>query len=59
MSVDGADFKVWEMKHPTMPIDKGGYSHKFNHGGIKYEITIDIYTSKGDVDLGTTQSVST
>jgi hypothetical protein len=46
VSVDGVDFKVWEMKHPTMTIDKGGYSHKFNHGALKYEIAIDIYTSK-------------
>jgi hypothetical protein len=46
VSVDGVDFKVWEMKHPTMTIDKGGYSHKFNHGALKYEIAIDIYTSQ-------------
>jgi hypothetical protein len=46
VSVDGVDFKVWEMKHPMMPIDKGGYSHKFNHGALKYEIAIDVYTSK-------------
>ncbi len=35
ISVDGTDFKVWEKKHPTMPIDKGQYSHKFNHGALK------------------------
>jgi hypothetical protein len=46
VSVDGTDFKVWEKKHPTMPIDKGQYSHKFNHGGLKYEIAIDVYRSK-------------
>jgi hypothetical protein len=46
VSVDSVTFKVWEMKHPTMPIDKGGYSHKFNHGALKYKIAIDIYTSK-------------
>jgi hypothetical protein len=46
VSVDGTDFKVWEKKHPTLPIDKGQYSHKFNHGALKYEIAIDIYRSK-------------
>ncbi len=46
MSVDGVDFKVWEMKHQRMPIDKGGYSHKFNHCALKYEIAMDVYTSK-------------
>jgi hypothetical protein len=29
-----------------MPIDKGQYSHKFNHGALKYEIAIDVYESK-------------
>ena len=46
VSVDGVDFKVWEMKHPTMTLDKGLYSQKFNHGALKYEIAIDIYTSQ-------------
>jgi hypothetical protein len=45
VSVDGVDFKVWEMKHPTMTTDKGGCSHKFNHGALKCEIAIDIHTS--------------
>jgi hypothetical protein len=43
ISVDGTDFKVWERKHATMTIDSGQYSHKFNHGGLKYEIAIDVY----------------
>lgn len=46
ISVDGTDFKVWEKKHPTMTIDKGQYSHKFNHGALKYEIAIDVYRCK-------------
>jgi hypothetical protein len=46
VSVDDVDFKVWEMKHQTMPIDKGGYSHKFNHCALKYEIAMDVYTNK-------------
>ena len=29
-----------------MPYDKGQYSHKFNHGALKYEVAIDAYTSK-------------
>jgi hypothetical protein len=46
VSVDGTDFKVWEKKDLVMQIDKGQYSHKFNHGVLKYEITIDVYESK-------------
>jgi hypothetical protein len=46
ITVDGVDFKAWEKKHPTMPYDKGQYSHKFNHGALKYEIAIDAYRSK-------------
>jgi hypothetical protein len=46
ISVDGTDFKVWERKHPTMTLDKGQYSHKFNHGGLKYEIAIDVYRAR-------------
>jgi hypothetical protein len=29
-----------------MPIDKGQYSHKFNHGALTYEIAINVYESK-------------
>lgn len=46
VSVDGVDFKCWEKKHPTLPYDKGQYSHKFNHGALKYEIAIDVYRNK-------------
>jgi hypothetical protein len=46
VTVDGTDFKVWEKKHPTLPIDKAQYSHKFNHGALKYEIAVDVYRSK-------------
>jgi hypothetical protein len=46
ISVDGTDFRVWEKKHPFFPYDKGEYSHKYNHGGLKYEIAIDIFTRR-------------
>jgi hypothetical protein len=46
ISVDGTDFRVWEKKHPLFPYDKGQYSHKYNHGGLKYEIAIDIFTGR-------------
>ena len=46
VSVDGVDFKVWEKQHPEFPYDKGQYSHKINHGALKYEIAIDCHTSK-------------
>jgi hypothetical protein len=46
VTVDGTDFKVWEKKHPTLPYDKAQFSHKLNHGALKYEIAVDVYRSK-------------
>ena len=46
ISVDGVDFRCWEAKHPTMPYDKGMYSHKYKKAALKYEIAIDIFRSK-------------
>jgi hypothetical protein len=46
VSVDGTDFKIWEPKHPTLPIDKGYCSHKFNHAAVKYEIVLSVNQSK-------------
>merc|ERR1711915_71933 len=46
VSVDGVDFKVWEKKHPRFKVDRGQYSKKFNHGALKYEIAIDVYTGR-------------
>ena len=46
VTVDGVDFKVWEKKHNTYPIDRGQYSHKVNHGALKYEIAIDTVKSQ-------------
>lgn len=46
VSVDGTDFKIWEPKHPTFPIDKGYCSHKFNHAAVKYEIVLAVKHSK-------------
>ena len=46
VTIDGVDCKTRERKHPTMPIDTGTFSHKFNHGGLKYEIAIDIFTGQ-------------
>lgn len=46
VSVDGTDFKIWEPKHPTLPIDKGHCSHKFNHAALKYEIVLAVKRPK-------------
>lgn len=46
ITIDGTDFKIWEPKHPSMPLDKGFYSKKFAHGAVKYEIAVDLYSSK-------------
>jgi hypothetical protein len=46
LAVDGTDFRMWEGKHPTLPIDRSQCSHKFKHGAVKYEIAISTYSSK-------------
>jgi hypothetical protein len=46
LAVDGTDFQMWEVKHPTLPIDRSQCSHKFKHGAVKYEIAISTYSSK-------------
>ena len=44
ISVDGTDFRVWEPKHPTKPIDQSYCSHKYKHAAYKYEIAISVRT---------------
>ena len=46
ISIDGTDAKRWELKHPTMPIDKKNYSKKFNHGASKWQIVLDVHKPK-------------
>jgi hypothetical protein len=43
VSIDGTDFKTWEKKHETMPVDRGQMSHKFNHGAINHEIAMSVF----------------
>jgi DDE superfamily endonuclease len=43
ITVDGTDFRMNEMQHPTMPVDRRQFSHKFNHGAVKYEIGISVF----------------
>lgn len=45
-TVDGTDCRIWEKKHPHLPVDKKFFSQKFNHCGVKYEIGISVYHSK-------------
>ena len=46
VTVDGTDFRIWEPKHPILPIDKGYCSHKMKHAALRYEIAICLKTSK-------------
>jgi hypothetical protein len=46
VTIDGTDFRIWEKKHPTLPRENGQCSKKFNHGAVKYEIAISIFTAK-------------
>ena len=40
LTVDGTDFRTWEPKHPTLPVDTGYASHKFKSAGYCYKIAI-------------------
>ena len=40
LSIDGVDKKTWERKHETLPYDRKNCTHKHNHGGLKYQITL-------------------
>jgi hypothetical protein len=46
LTTDGTDFKMWEKKHPTLPIDRKQCSHKFNHAAVKYEIALSVFEPK-------------
>jgi hypothetical protein len=46
ISVDGIDFRMWEKKHPTLPINTKDCSRKFNHGAVKYELAVSIFRPK-------------
>jgi hypothetical protein len=46
VSIDGTDFRMWEKKHSTLPVDRGQMSHKFNHGAVKYEVAMSIFKPK-------------
>ena len=46
VAVDGTDFKLNEWKHPTLPRDRTGCSHKFRHAAAKYEIAIAVQRAK-------------
>ncbi|KAL7564281.1 hypothetical protein ACA910_014344 [Epithemia clementina (nom. ined.)] len=46
VSVDGVDMKTWEKKHPLFPVDRRTFSNKFNHGGVKCELGIRVWSGK-------------
>jgi hypothetical protein len=46
ISIDGTDNKRWELKHPTMPLNRKIYSKKFNHGASKWQIVLDVHKPK-------------
>eukprot|EP00980_Cylindrotheca_fusiformis_P020619 scaffold7681_cov122-Cylindrotheca_fusiformis.AAC.3 len=45
-TVDGIDFKIRERSTANLNVDSKQYSHKHNHGALKYEIMMDAYKSK-------------
>jgi len=46
ITVDGTNSKLWEKKHPTLPIDPSFFSEKHNHAGLKYEIGVSVHEPK-------------
>lgn len=46
VSVDGKDFKCWEPKHDTLPVDPQMKSSKFRKSGWKYEIALSVWDAK-------------
>lgn len=46
LTVDGVDFRTYEKSSDDYNVDPKTYTHKHNHGGVKYEIGIDAYLPK-------------
>jgi hypothetical protein len=46
ISDDGTDFKLQEWKHPTLPRDNTGCSHKMKHAAAKYEVVLAVHRAK-------------
>jgi hypothetical protein len=46
ISDDGTDFKLNEWKHPTLPRDNSGCSHKIKHAAAKYEVVLAVQRAK-------------
>lgn len=46
LTVDGVDCRTYEKSTDEMNVDPAQFTHKHNHGGVKYEIGIDCYESK-------------
>ena len=43
VTVDGVDMQIWEVRHPTLPVDRKYYSNKFKHAALKYELAISVW----------------
>jgi hypothetical protein len=46
VSLDGTDYRRNEEKHPTLNLNTGNCSKKFNHGAVKFEVGLSVYESK-------------
>jgi hypothetical protein len=45
-SIDGVHFKTYEPMHPDLPLDPKAKSHKFNSGGLAYDIFLSIHEQR-------------
>ena len=45
-TIDGTDYRGWEKKHPTLPIDKAQCSKKIAHGAMKYQMVVAVQHQK-------------
>ena len=44
--LDGVDCRTYEKSNDDYNVDRTQFSHKHNHGGVKYEVGVDAFESK-------------
>jgi len=45
-TIDGVDFKTREKSNDEFNVDKKQFTYKHHHGGVKYELVIDVFEPK-------------
>jgi hypothetical protein len=45
-TLDGTDFRVWEIKNAIFTVDRKQFSKKFAHGALKYMLVVAVHHQK-------------